>query len=50
MSDTNQNLSSVERIKVASNGLRGTIKESVADELTGSIPEEDANLFKFHGM
>jgi sulfite reductase (NADPH) hemoprotein beta-component len=50
MSDTNQNLSSVERIKMASNGLRGTIKESVANELTGSIPEEDANLFKFHGM
>lgn len=35
---------------MASNGLRGTIKESVANELTGSIPEEDANLFKFHGM
>jgi sulfite reductase (NADPH) hemoprotein beta-component len=50
MSDTNQNLSSVERIKMTSNGLRGTIKESVANELTGSIPEEDANLFKFHGM
>src|SRR5678810_30816 len=50
MAETNQNLSSVERIKMASNGLRGTIKESVANELTGSIPEEDANLFKFHGM
>jgi sulfite reductase (NADPH) hemoprotein beta-component len=50
MSDTNQNLSPVERIKTQSNGLRGTIKESVANELTGSIPEEDANLFKFHGM
>jgi sulfite reductase (NADPH) hemoprotein beta-component len=50
MADTNQNLSSVERIKMASNGLRGTIKESVANELTGSVPEEDANLFKFHGM
>jgi sulfite reductase (NADPH) hemoprotein beta-component len=50
MADTNQNLSSVERIKTQSNGLRGTIKESVANELTGSVPEEDANLFKFHGM
>src|SRR5690349_22474781 len=49
MSD-NKNLSSVERIKMASNGLRGTIKESVANELTGSVPEDDANLFKFHGM
>jgi sulfite reductase (NADPH) hemoprotein beta-component len=50
MADTNQNLSSVERIKTQSNGLRGSIKESVANELTGSVPEEDANLFKFHGM
>src|SRR5215213_728228 len=50
MADTNQNLSSVERIKMASNGLRGTIRESIANELTGSIPEEDANLFKFHGI
>lgn len=50
MPDINQNLSSVEKIKMQSNGLRGTIKESVANELTGSIPEEDANLFKFHGM
>jgi len=50
MPDMNQNLSSVERIKMASNGLRGTIKESVANELTGSVPEGDANLFKFHGM
>lgn len=50
MANTNQNLSSVERVKMASNGLRGTIKESVANELTGSVPEDDANLFKFHGM
>jgi sulfite reductase (NADPH) hemoprotein beta-component len=49
MSD-DKNLSPVEKIKTQSNGLRGTIKESVANELTGSIPEEDANLFKFHGM
>ncbi len=50
MSNTNQNLSSVERIKMQSDGLRGTIKESVANELTGSVPDDDANLFKFHGM
>jgi sulfite reductase (NADPH) hemoprotein beta-component len=48
MSDTN--LSSVERIKMKSNGLRGTIKESVENELTGAISEEDQNLLKFHGM
>jgi sulfite reductase (NADPH) hemoprotein beta-component len=48
MSETN--LSSVERIKMKSNGLRGTIKESVENELTGAISEEDQNLLKFHGM
>ena len=45
MADTNQNLSPVERIKKQSNGLRGTIKESVANEFTESVFEEDANLF-----
>ena len=50
MPDTNQNLSSVEKIKVQSNGLRGTINESLLDELTGAISEEDQNLIKFHGM
>src|SRR5678815_1928025 len=50
MSDTNHNLSSVEKIKTQSNGLRGTIKESLLDELTGAVNEDDANLFKFHGM
>src|SRR6266542_6713890 len=49
MSD-NKNLSPVEKIKTQSNGLRGTIKESLADELTGAISEDDQNLFKFHGM
>src|SRR6478672_2654609 len=48
MSD--KNLSSVERIKTQSNGLRGTIKEGLLDELTGAISEDDQNLFKFHGM
>jgi len=50
MPDTNHNLSSVEKIKTQSNGLRGTIKESLLDELTGAVNEDDANLFKFHGM
>lgn len=45
-----QNLSSVERIKTSSDGLRGTLKESLQNEITGSIPEEDQNLIKFHGM
>ena len=48
MSD--KNLSSVEKIKVQSNGLRGTIKEDLQDELTGAISEDNQNLIKFHGM
>ena len=44
------NLSSVEKIKEASNGLRGTIKEGLLDRLTGSMREDDQSLIKFHGM
>jgi sulfite reductase (NADPH) hemoprotein beta-component len=49
MSDKNK-LSAIEKIKQASDGLRGTIKESLADELTGAIREDDQALIKFHGM
>lgn len=45
-----QKLSPVERIKVNSDGLRGTIRESLADELTGSISDDDQSVIKFHGM
>jgi len=45
-----QNESTVERIKKASKGLRGTLKESLADEHTGAIREDDQSLVKFHGM
>lgn len=44
------NLSAIEKIKVASDGLRGTIKESLADELTGAVSEDDQAVIKFHGM
>src|SRR5438874_4691210 len=44
------NLSSVEKIKKQSNGLRGTIKESLQNEITGAISEDDQALVKFHGM
>ena len=44
------NESSVERIKKASKGLRGTLKESLLDEHTGAIREDDQALVKFHGM
>src|SRR4029077_14141342 len=42
--------SPVERIKKASKGLRGTLKESLLDEHTGAIREDDQALVKFHGM
>jgi len=40
----------LERVKVEGNALRGTIAESIKDELTGSMREEDTLLMKFHGM
>lgn len=44
------NLSPVEKIKKQSDGLRGTIKESLQNEITGAINDDDQNLIKFHGM
>ncbi|MET0467000.1 MAG: assimilatory sulfite reductase (NADPH) hemoprotein subunit [Chitinophagaceae bacterium] len=49
MSD-GKNLSPVERIKKASDGLRGTLKESLQDDITGALREDDQSLIKFHGM
>jgi sulfite reductase (NADPH) hemoprotein beta-component len=46
----NKNLSDTERIKQASDGLRGTMAETLLDELTGAIGEDDKSLVKFHGM
>src|SRR3954464_15103371 len=40
----------VEKIKKESNSLRGTLKESLRDEITGAIREDDQALIKFHGM
>ncbi len=45
-----EQLSPIEKIKAESNGLRGTIAESLHDELTGAIREDDQSLIKFHGM
>lgn len=50
MSDKTKKQSPVEEIKQKSRGLRGTMKESLQDELTGSIREDDQALIKFHGM
>lgn len=44
------NESPVEKIKKASKGLRGTLKESLLDEHTGAIRNDDQSLIKFHGM
>lgn len=38
-----------EDIKLASNYLRGTIAEGLADTTTGAIAESDGQLTKFHG-
>jgi sulfite reductase (NADPH) hemoprotein beta-component len=43
-------LTPVERIKTASDGLRGSLAASLKDELTGAIREDDQTLIKFHGM
>ena len=44
------NESPTEKIKKQSLGLRGTLKESLLDEHTGAIREDDQALVKFHGM
>ena len=43
-------LSRNERIKEASDYLRGTLAEGLREEITGSIVEDDQQLVKFHGM
>jgi sulfite reductase (NADPH) hemoprotein beta-component len=45
-----EKLSSTEKIKTSSDGLRGTLKESLLDEITGAVREQDHALIKFHGM
>ncbi|QOC22652.1 assimilatory sulfite reductase (NADPH) hemoprotein subunit [Wenzhouxiangella sp. AB-CW3] len=40
----------VEKIKLESRGLRGTLHESLNDPLTGGIAESDTILTKFHGL
>src|SRR4030081_555073 len=45
-----RNLSPVEKIKQKSDGLRGTLEESLNPEITGALGEDDQSLIKFHGM
>jgi sulfite reductase (NADPH) hemoprotein beta-component len=39
-----------ERIKARSNYLRGTLRESLADTLTGAMSADDTQISKFHGF
>ena len=50
MSEQQNNLSGIEKIKQASDGLRGEIEQSLQDEITGAIREGDQAVIKFHGM
>ena len=43
-------LSAIEKIKLESDALRGTINASLQDEITGAIREDDQAVIKFHGM
>jgi sulfite reductase (NADPH) hemoprotein beta-component len=43
-------LSANERIKEASDYLRGTLADGLRDGITGAITDDDAQLVKFHGM
>ncbi len=43
-------LSPVERIKTKSDGLRGSLVQSLNDHLTGAIREDDQSVIKHHGM
>ncbi|MBC7826901.1 MAG: NADPH-dependent assimilatory sulfite reductase hemoprotein subunit [Chitinophagaceae bacterium] len=45
-----KNLSPIEKIKLESDGLRGTIVQSLHNEVTGAISEDDQAVIKFHGM
>ncbi len=42
-------VSEFERIKAASNYLRGSLLEGLADPVTGAISDDDNKLLKFHG-
>src|SRR3977135_2283122 len=42
--------SPIEKIKKESDALRGTIVQSLKNEISGAISEDDQALLKFHGM
>lgn len=47
--DTTPKLAPEEPLKAGSHYLRGSIAASLVDPVTGSVPEDDAKLLKFHG-
>lgn len=47
---SNKKLSPAEGIKINSDGLRGTLKQSLKDGHTGNVRPDDEILVKFHGM
>jgi len=49
MNENIKPLSEIEIVKDKSNYLRGTLKESLLDEITGAIAPIDTVLIKFHG-
>lgn len=42
-------MANVEKIKKESNYLRGTLREGLANQITGSLTKEDQVVLKFHG-
>jgi len=45
-----QQLSAIEHIKIKSKGLRGTLNESLDNNITGALYDDDQAVIKFHGM
>ncbi len=43
-------LPEAEQVKRQSHYLRGTLNESLADQATGSVSDDDTKLIKFHGI
>jgi len=48
--ESQDQLSEVERIKNASRYLRGTLEEGLANPITGGVTESDQQITKFHGL
>ena len=46
----NKPITGIEKIKTESDNLRGTILQSLQDDLTGAIREDDQAVIKFHGI